>query len=752
MMTMIKKLLAVSISTALALGMTACSDDDTEIVEVPVPSEPLQVNFERTMRSSHDGAWFGLHDAKNELDYPKYNAGAPVPNGSKPWRNNQYVLGSTTTDTQIWYGASTSVFCYWPMISMKMPLALMNFESERMGCQLMAPTGQMPDAQAFVYNPSTGENIHLGPDTVKNGEQYWEDMMNFTGEEIGIMNPVTDPETGEVTLVPDNTRYPFSFRAVGASDGLVFVMGYVATPDPEVVNDGTAPKIGYNRLFVFNEANMEYLGFTEFHYDTVRRFETVTHPDGSKGMYWFGGPDQSGGQAGISRNEMLRWVGTKDEPFKGGSLGNGFDIVSGEGFLKYGVVGDFAPFTDKDGDTRFASSAWYNPKGESASMLFTNKMPAAGFTAEQPVEFKSFFHYDDYDPDTTAAHGAKFAANAFYKGYLYFGSYHQGTSGAYDHLVKAHCKVTNIAEDGTVTEEGPLCAIKNGATDQSDEAIAKHEEFMMKSWRAISLFRIKIEDIVDGEADDVELLYGNEQDWVFVADGKDDYHFEMKPNMMGQKPLYGKEGFGHQGNVYTFTMAVHDDKLFVGTWNATAGLYDIFDPIDGWKEPTSHNEIALGDLILNPNDIAAGLSGVVGEELQKEIIAMLLEKDPTMDPKEAEKQAKILAGILNPIPKDGGMTGQERLVKNNPAYFLYKSTKEQNQDDVLAGRGNWMAVFEDTNSPATIVDKYGFGNECTNGIRNAAKVNGELYLGTTSWCNLSEEAGLEFYKYTGDNR
>ncbi|USD37717.1 hypothetical protein [Ferrimonas sp. SCSIO 43195] len=750
------KRLVTALAVMASIGTLAgCSDDETVEIEVPGPSEPLQVSFERSMQSSADGAWFGLHDSRNELDYSGYSAGKPLPNGAEPWRNNQYVLGSTTTDSQIWYGASTSVYCYWPMISMKMPVALMNFESERMACQLLAPTGQMPDAQTFVYNPSTGKNTHLGPDTVKNGDQYWEDMMNFRGKEIGIMNPVTDPETGEVTLVPDETRYAFTFRAAGSMDGIVFMMGYVATPDPEVINDGTAPKIGYNRLFAFNEANMEYLGYSEFHYDTVRRFETVTHPDGSKGMYWFGGPDQSGGQAGISKNQMLRWVGTPDAPFTGGSMGNGFDIVSGEDFLKFGVVGDFAPFTDNDGDTRFASSAWYNPKGEAASMLYTNKMPANGFTAEHPVEFKSFFSYDQYDPDTTAAHGAKLAANAFYGDYLYFGSYHQGTSGAYDHLVKEHCKVVGIdPETQQPIEEGPLCAIKNSATKQDDLTIAKHQDFMMKSWRALSLFRIKTADIVNGNAAKVELLYGNEKDWVFVADGKKDYeyHFEMQPNKMGQKPLYGKEGFGHEGLVYTFTMAVHDDKLFVGTWNATAGLYDIFEPLEGWKHEDSHNKVALGDLVLNPNDIAAEMSGMVGAELEAALIEMLMEKDPDMSPEDAAKQAKVLAAILNPIPKDGGMQGEERLYKNNPAYFLYNAVKEQNQNDERAGRGGWMAVFENTDSPATIVDKHGFGNVCNNGIRNAEKINGELYFGTTSWCNLTEDAGLEFYKYTGDNR
>ena len=60
-------------------------------------------------------------------------------------------------------------------------------------------------------------------------------------------------------------------------------------------------------------------------------------------------------------------------------------------------------------------------------------------------------------------------------------------------------------------------------------------------------------------------------------------------------------------------------------------------------------------------------------------------------------------------------------------------------------------VFEDTDSPAVRFAD-GFGNDCNNGVRNYAKVDGQLYLGTTSWCNLGEDSGLEYYRYEGANR
>ena len=32
--------------------------------------------------------------------------------------------------------------------------------------------------------------------------------------------------------------------------------------------------------------------------------------------------------------------------------------------------------------------------------------------------------------------------------------------------------------------------------------------------------------------------------------------------------------------VYTFTFVEHDGKLFLGSWNSTAGLFDMFDHRD----------------------------------------------------------------------------------------------------------------------------------------------------------------------------
>ena len=93
-------------------------------------------------------------------------------------------------------------------------------------------------------------------------------------------------------------------------------------------------------------------------------------------------------------------------------------------------------------------------------------------------------------------------------------------------------------------------------------------------------------------------------------------------------------------------------------------------------------------------------------------------------------------------------------MKNNPAHFLYQAViddAETNGYTLEEAKRGWLMVFEDSSSPA-VKFKDGFGNPCNNGVRNFAKIKGELYLGTTSWCNLGEDSGLEYYKYEGENR
>lgn len=685
------------LGAAVSAGMLAATLSNVALAEQHGDREPLEVTFTREFGAPADGSWDGLFSGDNVLDPIRFAKAEPE---KTIFKSAQYALSSTTAGSEIWYGTAASVWCYWPYISMKMPLTLMNHETPNHGCQLTPPSGQRPTAQIYFHDLETGVSTHVGPDTMANGQQFWEDSSGGLVELSSI---------GAMLSMPG-----YTYRGAGTIDNLTFFAGsssFAVSKVKEQWLDQLSPEqratelkkfpenydfeqdglIGYNRIFVFDNVKKEYLGYAEFFFDTVRRFQTVTHPDGSKGLYWFGGPDQSGGQIGNSLNAMLRWVGTPENPLSGGMLNNGFDIVSDPGFEKYGVVGDFNEF-QVDGEKHFVSSSWYNPYGEPASMLVSNAMPKNGYSAEVPVVYETVMKYTDYDPDPVGSRGAKFAANAFFDGYLYFGSYHQGTSGAYDKIMHEYC------ENGEIDT---LCQL----TDYAKQDTEAHREFMMKTWRAASVFRIKTNDLLAVDSppkDKVELLYGKESDWVFkptrsgTADADDGYEFVLQKNKLGQQPLFGDEGFGHQGMVYTFTFVEHDGKLFLGSWNSTAGLFDMFE----------HTDYAFW------NHRALHFFGV-------------------------------------PVPLSP--FGQTDVLGNNPAHFLYQAVIDDAATHgytLEEARKGWLMVFEDSSSPAVKL-KDGFGNPCNNGVRNFAKIDGELYLGTTSWCNLGEDSGLEYYKYEG---
>ncbi|MFT5482105.1 MAG: hypothetical protein ACI9GW_000753 [Halieaceae bacterium] len=663
-------------------------------------SGPLKVKFSRAFGAPADGSWDELFSGDNTFDPIKYANEKPE---GAIFKSGQYALSSTTSGNEIWYGTAASVWCYWPYISMKMPLTLMNHETPNHGCQMTPPAGQRPFAQIYFHDVETDVTTHVGPDAIANGEQFLQDSSS------GLM---------KLSFIDAMLSMPgYTYRGAGTIDNLTFFAGsnqYAAnmiksewldtlSPEQRAVELKKFPAnfdftqeglIGYNRIFVFDNIKKEYLGYADFFFDTVRRFQTVIHPDGSKGLYWFGGPDQSGGQMGKSLNTMLRWVGTVESPLSGGPLNNGFDIVSDQRFEKYGVVGDFREFV-VSGEKHFVSSSWYNPQGEPASMLVSNAMPDAGYSAAEPVVYQTVMKYTDYDPEQVGGHGAKMAANVFFGDYLYFGSYHQGTSGAYDKIMDKYCDDEQIQN---------LCKL----ADYDEDDTEAHRAFMMKTWRAAAVFRIKTEDLLATDTpakNKIELLYGKENDWVFRptkgngGSGYGGYEFVMEKNRLDQKPLFGDEGFGHQGMVYTFTFVEHDGKLFLGSWNSTAGLFDMFDntAYSFWNHRALH-----------------------------------------------------LFGL--PIPLSP--FGQSTVTENNPAYFLYQSIIDDTKNSGYTldeAKKGWLMVFEDTSSPAVII-KDGFGNPCNNGVRNFAKVNGDLYLGTTSWCNLGKDSGLEYYKYEGSNR
>ncbi|NCZ63044.1 MAG: hypothetical protein EBY62_04385, partial [Cellvibrionales bacterium] len=159
---------AVTLLTSLLVVVTTSLAD-------PVEAESDTAPFVRAFGALADGSWAGLFSGSNEIDPIKYATDSPE---KTIFKSAQYALSSTVSGDEIWYGTAASVWCYWPYISMKMPLGLMNFETPYQGCQLTPPAGQRPQAQIYIANVDSGETIHVGPDTIADGEIFWLDAQS----------------------------------------------------------------------------------------------------------------------------------------------------------------------------------------------------------------------------------------------------------------------------------------------------------------------------------------------------------------------------------------------------------------------------------------------------------------------------------------------------------------------------------------------------------------------------------------------
>ncbi len=93
-----------------------------------------------------------------------------------------------------------------------------------------------------------------------------------------------------------------------------------------------------------------------------------------------------------------------------------------------------------------------------------------------------------------------------------------------------------------------------------------------------------------------------------------------------------------------------------------------------------------------------------------------------------------------------------QLSARSPVDEVFESvTSDNNIQDVTIDwqsqmPGGDLIFFDSDGKPATLTSN-GFGNPCVNGIRNAEELNGRVYFATSTWCNLSEKAGMEFYEF-----
>ncbi len=189
--------------------------------------------------------------------------------------------------------------------------------------------------------------------------------------------------------------------------------------------------------------------------------------------------------------------------------------------------------TNKEG-----SQVWLSPSLDDAG--------PGGLTAAGQDGWKSIFNYKDFDPDTVRglAHPLGWAEE--FDGQLVFGTYSTPPMTMFTHYAYYHPGAPVAAED-----------YRDLLPDKFTTIIRD----FFNSEKAVSVFAIKN---AGEENQSTRVLYGNYRYPVY--NGKT---WKMKVNRLGQRPKFGSAGYGNFINEYSWTWVKHNDRLYMGTFDAT---------------------------------------------------------------------------------------------------------------------------------------------------------------------------------------
>ena len=335
-------------------------------------------------------------------------------------------------------------------------------------------------------------------------------LRDFRSPKVYIYNTTTDTLTDKTPLIiaagaPHSTRLnaTIGLRSAGSIGNLVILAG------PSLAG-------GIN-LFAFNGLTGAFINSTTLiAFNDIRKWLVVNGV-----LYTTVG--NSGSCAGGS---VLRWTGTIANPFTYDVVGN-LDSTGAELAVHEG---------------RLFVATW--PDCALAGLYMSPVIPVGGLTNANAGGWTKVWKADDYEPDPTVAGTYGGGALYSFEGYLYWGTMHVpflATVSAASSL--------DLDADGS------------GSVD-TDELLTT----ALGTYRAINIFRGRN----FATTPQLEVLYGLQYLPVYDATAKnytianDSLHQNKMPNPV---PKWGLPGFGNFFNVYTWSMAEYNDRLFIGTFD-----------------------------------------------------------------------------------------------------------------------------------------------------------------------------------------
>jgi hypothetical protein len=271
-------------------------------------------------------------------------------------------------------------------------------------------------------------------------------------------------------------------------------------------------------LFAFNTQTGECLGSTNLSgYTNIRKWLVVD------GVLYTGVASANG------EGHILRWMG---------GTASGYDTPNLFTLAEVGQVGsDAAELAVHEG--RIFVATWPGSEiaggGSTAGLYMSPPIPEGGFTPASATSWTKVWGAEQYEPDlvTAATYGG--GALASYGGYLYWGTMH----------------VPFLAGEANLQ----FYSDYYGSNPTQEQTVAA----FLGTHRAISIFRGRNFTDANPKGEE-QVVYGESSLPAFApATG-----WTLQPTKMGT-PLYGSSGFGNFFNNYTWSMAVYNNKLFVGT-------------------------------------------------------------------------------------------------------------------------------------------------------------------------------------------
>jgi hypothetical protein len=440
---------------------------------------------------------------------------SPKPNDDAvPKTNQDYIWSLTDGGNSIWFGTSAGTAAI-------------------AGAQISFLVGQMPQANenrssggillsANEYGMSTypGVPAQLRP--------YFGD---WRPPKIYQYNPTTNTLTDRTPNDP-LINATLGFRSAGSANGVVLFGG------PSLIYTGIC-------LFAFDANTGAYLG-SQFNprYSNIRRW--INTPAGLYTSVLHTSP-------ALTRGSVIRWIGTRANPFAFTTVG----LLNNQGaYLAYHNDRLFVGTWQED--SVFPQIIRQNetiadllPPLELPPLASIYMSPTLGRAGLLPVHapfWRQVWLPTDYEPDQKLALGYSMGAMASYGDALYFGTLHYPNSGT----------AAFIAQYGYPPPRPPTgSGVPRNATD-----------------RSIIILRAK--GLGERTPATFELLYGNEKLPVYTPDPDPMVQggtWAMVTNNYGHAGIYGNSGFGNSGNLYTWSAATHNGKLYIGTFDLfTLGL------------------------------------------------------------------------------------------------------------------------------------------------------------------------------------